>query len=461
MLDELSVYIPEDRRQAMARGETLPERTQGAALFADISGFTPLTEALVHHYGPQRGAEELISHLDRVYNTLIEQLHRYSGSIIGYSGDAITCWLDRDDGSRAIAAALGMQAAMKQLLSISLPTGQTISLAVKVVIVVGDGRRLLVGDPAIQLIDVLGGSIAEQLAVAAQVVHSGEVLVDAKTAQQLSGILIAGEQRESLDGSQSFTVVTNLRVSVEPMPWPEIPPEALTEEALRPWVLPALYERMRQGHGQFLTELRPTVALFLRFGGIDYEHNPEAGKQLDAYIRWVQAVLARYEGVLLQVTLGEKGSYLYGTFGAPVVHEDDARRSVAAAMELHSPPESLSFVHPVPIGLSRGTMRTGPTGSTLRRTYGVLGDEVNVAARLMEAAAPGEIIASERVAKRVIGLFESVPLPPLKVKGKSEPLPVYRITNAVRLSNRVASTHGGRLVGRTSQRSQMDIPFPP
>ncbi len=457
MLDALSVYIPEDRRQAIARGEMLPERMQGAALFADISGFTPLTEALVHHHGPQRGAEELISHLDRVYNTIIEQLHQYSGSVIGYSGDAITCWLDGDDGRRAIAAALGMQAAMKQLLSISFPSGESVSLAVKVVIVVGGGLRLLVGDPSIQLIDVLGGAVAERLAVAAQVVHSGEVLVDTETAQRLSGMLTTSERRQNPDGSQSFAVVTDLRASVESTPWPEIPLDALKEEALRPWVLPALYERMRQGHGQFLTELRPTVALFLRFGGIDYERDPEAGGQLDAYIRWVQAVLARYEGVLLQVTLGEKGSYLYGTFGAPVVHEDDARRAVAAALELLSPPESLSFIQPVPIGISRGTMRTGPTGSTVRRTYGVLGDEVNVAARLMEAATPGEIIVSERVVKRVTGLFESIPLPPLKVKGKSEPLPVYRITNIVRLSNRLAQTHTGQLVGRAAQRSKMDV----
>src|SRR5215208_456188 len=209
MLEALTAYVPEDRRQASARGETFPERIRGAALFADISGFTILAGVLVRHYGPQRGAEELISQLDRVYNAIIEQLHQYSGSTIGYSGDAITCWLDGDDGRRAIAAALGMQTAVKQLLSISFPSGETISLAVKVAIVVGDGRRLLVGDPAIQLIDVLGGSVAEHLAVAAQVVHSGEVLIDAETARQLEGILIVGEQRSTADGAQSFRVVTN------------------------------------------------------------------------------------------------------------------------------------------------------------------------------------------------------------------------------------------------------------
>ena len=54
-------YIPIDRRLALARDAELPSHTTGAALFADISGFTPLTETLAHELGPQRGAEELTS----------------------------------------------------------------------------------------------------------------------------------------------------------------------------------------------------------------------------------------------------------------------------------------------------------------------------------------------------------------------------------------------------------------
>jgi class 3 adenylate cyclase len=95
-MEALDVYIPIDRRQAIARGKDLPDRARGAALFADISGFTPLTEALVQELGPQRGAEELARQLNRVYDALIAEVHRYGGSVIGFSGDAITCWFDDD-----------------------------------------------------------------------------------------------------------------------------------------------------------------------------------------------------------------------------------------------------------------------------------------------------------------------------------------------------------------------------
>jgi len=63
-------------------------------LFADISGFTPLTEALVRTLGARRGAEELNRQLNEVYDALIAEGDRYGGSVIGFGGDAITCWFD-------------------------------------------------------------------------------------------------------------------------------------------------------------------------------------------------------------------------------------------------------------------------------------------------------------------------------------------------------------------------------
>src|SRR5829696_437002 len=123
-------YIPVDRRLAIARGLDLPARTSGAALFADISGFTPLTETLTRELGPQRGAEELSRQLIVIYSALIAQVEQYRGSVISFSGDAITCWFDDTLGTgdwgleaennssqspaalRATACALAMQQAL-------------------------------------------------------------------------------------------------------------------------------------------------------------------------------------------------------------------------------------------------------------------------------------------------------------------------------------------------------------
>src|SRR5947207_13982322 len=99
--DNPEAYIPGDRRRALATGTPMPDRVRGAALFADISGFTALTETLANELGPQRGAEELTAHLNRVFHALIAELERFGGHVIYFSGDAITCWIDDDDGARA------------------------------------------------------------------------------------------------------------------------------------------------------------------------------------------------------------------------------------------------------------------------------------------------------------------------------------------------------------------------
>lgn len=163
-MDQPVNYIPTDRRQALVRGQTLPDRTTGTALFADISGFTPLTEALARELGPQLGAEELTRYLNQVYDVLIAEIDRYGGSVTGFSGDAITCWFDGDRGLQAVTCSLRMQRAMEQFRGIRLSPGNTITLAVKCAVASGPVRRFVVGDPLIQLIDVLAGDTLDQLA---------------------------------------------------------------------------------------------------------------------------------------------------------------------------------------------------------------------------------------------------------------------------------------------------------
>src|SRR5918996_5668261 len=134
--ETVSVYIPMDRRQVLAHGRSLPEYAYGTALFADVSGFTTLTESLANEMGLQRGAEEIIRHLNRVYTVLVAEVHRYGGSVISFSGDAITCWFDDLDpmgiqhsstsAERAITCALEMQKGMLQFASIMTHSGTTI-----------------------------------------------------------------------------------------------------------------------------------------------------------------------------------------------------------------------------------------------------------------------------------------------------------------------------------------------
>ena len=145
--NNLQTFIPMDRRLALSNDTVLPDRTAGAALFADISGFTPLTRTLVRELGPRRGAEEILHQINPIYDALIDELHRYGGSVIVFAGDSITCWLDGDNGSRAVTCALAMQTAMAQFTTVHSPAGTPIPMAVKISVAVGTVRRFAIGIP--------------------------------------------------------------------------------------------------------------------------------------------------------------------------------------------------------------------------------------------------------------------------------------------------------------------------
>ena len=425
VVETTGAYIPMDRRRALAHGETLPDRVEGAALFADISGFTPLTEALVRELGPQRGAEELTHHLNQVYDALVNDLHAFGGSVISFSGDAITCWFGQDSGLIALQCALTMQQTMQQFSRVTIPSGTTVSLAMKAAVAAGSARRFVIGDPDIQRMDVLAGATLDRLAAAEHHAEKGEVVVDEATATATGAQAQFAAWRDDLETGAKFAVVGRLSDTVAPTPQAMRKPVDLAEVETRQWLLPPVYERLRANQGEFLAELRPAVALFLRFGGIDYDADESAGEKLDTFMRWVQQVLARYDVYPLQLTVGDKGSYLYTAFGAPIAHEDDAVRAISAALELRSPPPALNFIQGLQIGISRGRMRTGAYGGQQRRTYGVLGDDVNLAARLMQAAQPGQVLVSARVQEVTGALFNWDSLPPLTVKGKTEPITVF------------------------------------
>ncbi len=447
-----AVYIPRDWRYRLAANEPPTDRSlkeTGAVLFADISGFTPLTDALVQTHGKQRGAEELVAHLNHIYDALISEVHRCDGSVIGFSGDAITCWLPADDGQRAIACGLAMQAAMQQFAAITLQ-GDTYQLAIKVLVGAGDVRRFLVGDPAIQFIDVLAGEPLERVAACDKAVNRGEVMVEPYTAAALGDTLRVREWRTITSDMPPAALVVGQHTPPALPATAPVPTAVPSEEVIASWLLPDVARRLQSGYGTFLADMRPVTALFLRFSGINY-HADAAADQLDRYIRHVQHILARYEAALIQVTVGDKGSYLYAAFGAPVAHDDDVLFSVDAAHALINDTAQFPYITGVQIGLSRGLMCAGAYGSITRRlTYGVLGDETNVAARLMSLAQPGQVLTTARISEATSHRYSYDDLGDVQVKGKSKPIAVARLRHARTLTNVSQPSQGAVLpmVGR-------------
>ena len=166
--------------------------------------------------------------------------------------------------------------------------------------------------------------------------------------------------------------------------------------------------------------------MFVRFTGIDYDADDDAIAKLDDFVRRAQRVFVDCGGNLLQLTLGDKGAYLYAVFGSPHAHEDDAARAAAAGLYLLAL-EGVTGARDLQIGIAQGRLRSGTYGHDMRRTFVCLGDAVNLAARLMSRAPIGEIYVEETIREQAGEAFAWERLAEMTVKGKVEPISVYAL----------------------------------
>ncbi|MEO0595422.1 MAG: adenylate/guanylate cyclase domain-containing protein, partial [Chloroflexota bacterium] len=181
-------YLPHDRAVAVIEQTTLPEEQTGTALFADISGFSKLAQELRYQLGNTAGAEMLIEHLNKVFTVLIDAIHQYRGSVISFSGDALTCWFDDKQlgdtnitAQSALMAANNMQHALSQMASIVLPDESNIQLNIKITLATGTISRWILGAPDIQLIDTILGAPINRLSTAEAMAVAGDIILDERT----------------------------------------------------------------------------------------------------------------------------------------------------------------------------------------------------------------------------------------------------------------------------------------
>src|SRR5579859_4277370 len=422
MLDSLASYVPEYVARALVRqpGRNPVGRAQrfpAVVLFADISGFTPMSEALGRR--GKAGVEELTAVLNTYFGAMIALAQAYGGSIAKFGGDALTVIFPYRPGRRAgavrraVTCALRMQAHMAGYAAIPTAAGQ-FRLSMHAGLAAGPLVSLTAGDPTRRLLSVLAGSALERCALAAQQARPGEIRVAAELQADLPAV--------GPPGDSPFAAVQDLQPAaarVRPAAQPAIPPAA--RPLLAAYLHPAIAARLATGAAGLVDEHRRISVLFAHFGGFDYDADPQVGPRLQAYLATVLHTVARYDGYLKEVDIGDKGSKYIVVFGAPLAHENDEARALRCALEIAALPAV-----PTRIGINTGFVYCGLVGSPHRRDYTVMGDVVNVAARLMEAAPPGGILVGG-LSPPLVRTFQVTPLAPHVVRGKAAPVAVWAL----------------------------------
>jgi predicted ATPase/serine/threonine protein kinase len=223
-----------------------------------------------------------------------------------------------------------------------------------------------------------------------------------------------------------------------------------------------LAEKIRRAKNEISAEPRTITILLV---GIESSAAATEGLELEDLHEAIQEqtqlmtdAVHRYEGTVLHFL----GNGLMAAFGAPIAHEDSARRAVAAALAIR---ESLS-AHTgarsetgeprfrCRIGLNTGPVIIGRIGDDLSMEYTALGDTVDLGARMEQLAPPDTIYVTERTQRDAAGYFEFRDVGSLPIEGKSEPVQAYEVAHELGTRTRfdVARERGlTPLVGRETE----------
>jgi class 3 adenylate cyclase/tetratricopeptide (TPR) repeat protein len=415
-----SPFVPASALRLLSRRPVrLPvcHAEDAVVLFADLAGFTPLSEALAA-LGPA-GGEAMRTLLNRYFGVLVEQICAAGGDVATFAGDALTAVFPYPPGApadrgaairRAVGCAAAMQRRLADVPAVGTPHGD-LRPGMKIGLAAGPVVHAVVGDPGARLLYVLAGSPLQDSAAAERRCREAEVVLHPALAdgEPSIGTTARGEFRLLRHGPPQ-----------EPGPVPSRtgPPADLAATA--GLLHPALAARLDGRAADLGAEHRTVTSAFVALPDLDVPG--DGGGRLQGYAEVAVRCVARYGGDLCQIDAGDKGYQLVLGFGAPRSHADDAERAVACCLELMQLPGG-----PYRAGVATGPVFCGEVGAESRREYTVLGDSVNVAARLAHSARPGELLVDARTATRVRTAVRQGPAGALTVKGKSGPVQVRSV----------------------------------
>ncbi len=342
----------------------------GSLMFADISGFTELTEKLGTR--GKKGTEDLTDLLNMYFDSMFTIIREYGGSVITSAGDSILARFTSFGASKYCAEK--MMKAIGRFENIETDAG-VCRLDIKIIIGSGTWNEFILGNDSKAHI-FLAGNLIEKISTIEHTAQRGE---------------ISFTESKSIPGGRDYLI-------------PDIPETAFPGP----------------GSGNTYGEHRSIVAMFLNLRGYD-EDNPPFEQLQNLYLD-VARIAGKYKGfVQLIDNILPSGSRIFLLFGAPLSSGNEVANAVCASLELRETLIKYDLFETA-FGINEGYAFAGTIGNDWSRQYTVIGDVVNTAARLADSADSGSIVVSEGVYRITKDRFEFSDLECMNVKGKMEPL---------------------------------------
>ena len=406
----LAPYLPR-----LVRGWSLEQDAprasslDGSLVSVDISGFTALSERLAEQ--GRKGAEELVRTISGIFASLIQAAERHGGDVLKFRGDALLLLFVGDaHAARACGAASDMQWTIERIGAAPSPSGE-VELRMSAGVHSSLVDVFLADRPFHELI--VAGPAATRVVELEDLASASEIFVSAETAAAIPNEWLIEER----DGAH---LLRRLEPAASPVP----PPPDVAGARLGEYVPPSLRDHLAVASGE--AEHRHVTVAFLKLAGSDEllgEHGSEGFlERLDEIGAAVGRACETYGVTWLESDIDVGAVKLYLTAGAPSSTGDDAEGMLRAVREIIDECPRVSLC----AGVHRGHVFTGDIGSESRRTYAVMGDTVNLAARLTSRAGDREILATADVLDAARTLYASA-REPLLVKGKERAVTAHHV----------------------------------
>src|SRR5688572_27008442 len=202
-------------------------------------------------------------------------------------------------------------------------------------------------------------------------------------------------------------------------------------ESPLPTLPPGLREKFESVRDELRGDRREVVVVFADLSGytaMSERMDPEEVTILiNRILQSLAAAVYDFEGYVDKFI----GDAVMALFGAPLAHENDPERAVLASLAMQEVIERYNQTAEMPValrvGINVGEVVAAHLGSQGRLQYTVLGDAVNIAARLEGQAERGGVLVSVAVYERLSGRFAAEEVPPLELKGKSQPIRAWHV----------------------------------
>ncbi|VAW30833.1 Adenylate cyclase / Guanylate cyclase, partial [hydrothermal vent metagenome] len=483
-------------------GQTDGEFVEGTLLFADISGFTTMSEQL-SQIG-REGAEEVTAVVNSYFDAMLDILRAHEGQLIRFGGDALLGLfrerpsanssnladmfpeLDNNDGNSAtlaLQAAMKMQAAMINFAETKTSQG---TFPLRMSVGIKRGRFFAAQLGSIENMEyALFGADVNGTAAVESAASAGQVLIDQETYDAvgadvlLTAVPLPDDPRyllvEYIDQPPN-RIYTPPQETLYPMTsdLASLRRHITWLAAFTPYLPAGLLPRLASDPRapSLKGEHRLVASLFANVDGLGevVERLGDGQEEqiivaLNRYYVSMSDAIRPFGGVMNKIDLYDHGDKVLVTFGAPIAHEDDAERAVRAALAMQEALDELNKTLPSELGLpdwrlsqrigiSYSYVFAGYVGASWRHEYTVMGDEVNLAARLMSAAAESTILVNEHVRRQTETVAKLQPEGAVALKGKSQPEPIFAVTGLQATPEQSRGLNGFQapLVGRDAER---------